>query len=85
MVNGLIGTVLSELLWLCGSFKTSSLIATCATALTIPYVHHGQGLLATALDDQEQQSLISDDQQDDNSDSSVQIVPDSEQNSTEQL
>ena len=36
VVNGLIGTVLSELLWLCGCFYTSSLIATCAMALTIP-------------------------------------------------
>ena len=36
MVNGLIGTVLSELLWLCGCFYTSSLIATLAISLTIP-------------------------------------------------
>ena len=36
VVNGLIGTVVSELLWLCGCFYTSSLIATCAMALTIP-------------------------------------------------
>jgi len=36
VVNGLIGTVLSELLWLCGCFYTSSLIATLAMGLTIP-------------------------------------------------
>jgi solute carrier family 35 protein F5 len=36
VVNGLIGTVLSELLWLWGCFYTSSLIATLAIGLTIP-------------------------------------------------
>jgi len=36
IANGLIGTVLSELLWLFGCFCTSSLIATLAISLTIP-------------------------------------------------
>lgn len=36
MCNGLIGTVLSELLWLWGCFLTSSLIATLSVSLTIP-------------------------------------------------
>ncbi|XP_022246997.1 solute carrier family 35 member F5-like [Limulus polyphemus] len=36
IVNGLIGTVLSELLWLWGCFLTSSLIATLSISLTIP-------------------------------------------------
>ena len=36
VLNGLIGTVLSELLWLWGCFYTSSLIATLAIGLTIP-------------------------------------------------
>jgi solute carrier family 35 protein F5 len=36
VVNGLIGTVLSELLWLLGCFYTSSLVATLAISLTIP-------------------------------------------------
>ncbi len=36
IVNGLIGTVLSELLWLLGCFYTSSLVATLAIGLTIP-------------------------------------------------
>lgn len=36
IVNGLIGTVLSEVLWLWGCFLTSSLIATLAISLTIP-------------------------------------------------
>ncbi|XP_061189405.1 solute carrier family 35 member F5-like isoform X1 [Saccostrea echinata] len=35
-INGLIGTVLSEVLWLWGCFLTSSLIATLALSLTIP-------------------------------------------------
>lgn len=35
-VNGLVGTVLSELLWLFGCFYTSSLVATLAISLTIP-------------------------------------------------
>ncbi|XP_071502654.1 solute carrier family 35 member F5-like [Diadema antillarum] len=35
-VNGLIGTVLSEFLWLWGCFLTSSLIATLSLSLTIP-------------------------------------------------
>lgn len=35
-VNGLIGTVLSELLWLWGCFLTSSLMATLSLSLTIP-------------------------------------------------
>nr|CAH0108781.1 unnamed protein product [Daphnia galeata] len=35
-LNGLIGTVLSEFLWLWGCFLTSSLIATLAMSLTIP-------------------------------------------------
>ena len=36
LVNGLVGTVVSELLWLLGCFYTSSLIATLAVSLTIP-------------------------------------------------
>lgn len=36
MCNGIIGTVLSELLWLWGCFLTSSLIATLSVSLTIP-------------------------------------------------
>ena len=36
LTNGLIGTVLSELLWLVGCFYTSSLVATLAISLTIP-------------------------------------------------
>jgi len=36
LVNGLIGTVLSELLWLWGCFLTSSLIGTLALSLTTP-------------------------------------------------
>lgn len=36
VVNGVVGTVLSELLWLLGCFYTSSLIATLAISLTIP-------------------------------------------------
>ncbi|XP_076046427.1 solute carrier family 35 member F5 isoform X2 [Oratosquilla oratoria] len=35
-VNGIIGTVLSELLWLWGCFLTSSLMATLSLSLTIP-------------------------------------------------
>lgn len=36
LLNGLVGTVLSEVLWLWGCFLTSSLIATVAISLTIP-------------------------------------------------
>ena len=36
VINGFIGTVLSELLWLLGCFYTSSLLATLAIGLTIP-------------------------------------------------
>ncbi|MGH0150478.1 UNVERIFIED_CONTAM: hypothetical protein FKN15_017706 [Acipenser sinensis] len=36
ILNGLIGTVLSEFLWLWGCFLTSSLIGTLALSLTIP-------------------------------------------------
>ncbi|XP_031725231.1 solute carrier family 35 member F5 [Anarrhichthys ocellatus] len=36
LINGLIGTVLSEFLWLWGCFLTSSLIGTMALSLTIP-------------------------------------------------
>ena len=36
LVNGVVGTVLSELLWLFGCFYTSSLIATLSISLTIP-------------------------------------------------
>lgn len=35
-INGLVGTVLSEFLWLWGCFLTSSLIATLSLSLTIP-------------------------------------------------
>lgn len=36
LVNGIVGTVISELLWLWGCFYTSSLVATLAISLTIP-------------------------------------------------
>ncbi|KAG8287208.1 hypothetical protein J6590_043578 [Homalodisca vitripennis] len=36
LLNGLVGTVLSEVLWLWGCFLTTSLIATVALSLTIP-------------------------------------------------
>lgn len=36
IINGLVGTVLSEVLWLWGCLLTSSLIATVALSLTIP-------------------------------------------------
>ncbi|XP_077865118.1 solute carrier family 35 member F5-like [Saccoglossus kowalevskii] len=36
VINGVVGTVLSEFLWLWGCFLTSSLIATLALSLTIP-------------------------------------------------
>jgi len=36
LLNGAVGTVLSELLWLFGCFYTSSLVATLAISLTIP-------------------------------------------------
>ncbi|XP_024869840.1 solute carrier family 35 member F5 [Temnothorax curvispinosus] len=36
IINGLIGTVLSEVLWLWGCFLTSSLVATMAVSLTMP-------------------------------------------------
>lgn len=36
LINGLVGTVFSEVLWLWGCFLTSSLIATVAISLTIP-------------------------------------------------
>lgn len=36
VINGLLGTVLSELLWLWGCFYTSSLVATLAISLNIP-------------------------------------------------
>lgn len=36
LLNGLLGTVVSEVLWLWGCFLTSSLIATIAISLTIP-------------------------------------------------
>ncbi|XP_039277857.1 LOW QUALITY PROTEIN: solute carrier family 35 member F5 [Nilaparvata lugens] len=36
LINGLVGTVFSEVLWLWGCFLTSSLIATVAMSLTIP-------------------------------------------------
>lgn len=36
LLNGLVGTVISELLWLWGCFLTSSLIATLSLSLTIP-------------------------------------------------
>ncbi|XP_026468944.1 solute carrier family 35 member F5-like isoform X3 [Ctenocephalides felis] len=36
LANGIVGTVLSEVLWLWGCFLTSSLIATVAISLTIP-------------------------------------------------
>uniref|UniRef100_A0A915IY45 Uncharacterized protein n=1 Tax=Romanomermis culicivorax TaxID=13658 RepID=A0A915IY45_ROMCU len=36
IVNGLLGTVLSEYLWLCGCFLTNSLTATLSLSLSIP-------------------------------------------------
>ena len=36
LMNGVVGTVFSELLWLFGCFYTSSLIATLSISLTIP-------------------------------------------------
>eukprot|EP00095_Tigriopus_kingsejongensis_P001336 snap_masked-scaffold1057_size73593-processed-gene-0.8 protein:Tk01336 transcript:snap_masked-scaffold1057_size73593-processed-gene-0.8-mRNA-1 annotation:"solute carrier family 35 member f5-like" len=36
VINGLVGTVFSELMWLWGCFYTSSLMATLAISLTIP-------------------------------------------------
>ncbi|XP_014489481.1 PREDICTED: solute carrier family 35 member F5 isoform X2 [Dinoponera quadriceps] len=36
IINGLIGTVLGEVLWLWGCFLTSSLVATLAVSLTMP-------------------------------------------------
>ncbi|TRY61755.1 hypothetical protein TCAL_09140 [Tigriopus californicus] len=36
VINGLVGTVFSELMWLWGCFYTSSLVATLAISLTIP-------------------------------------------------
>ena len=36
VVNGLVGTVLSEYLWLWGCFLTSSLVATLSLSLTVP-------------------------------------------------
>nr|XP_046908745.1 protein DDB_G0276689-like [Dermatophagoides farinae] len=36
LVNGLCGTVISELLWLLGSFMTSSLVGTISVSFTIP-------------------------------------------------
>ncbi len=36
LINGFVGTVLSELLWLWGCFYTSSLIATLSLSLTVP-------------------------------------------------
>jgi len=36
VINGVVGTVLSELMWLFGCFYTSSLIATLSISLTIP-------------------------------------------------
>ena len=36
IINGVVGTVLSELLWLWGCFLTSSLMATLSLSLTIP-------------------------------------------------
>jgi len=36
ILNGIVGTVLSELLWLMGCFYTSSLLATLSISLTIP-------------------------------------------------
>jgi len=36
IINGIIGTVISELLWLWGCLLTSSLMATLAIGLTIP-------------------------------------------------
>lgn len=45
LVNGIIGTVFSELLWLFGCFYTSSLVATLAISLTIPLTMFADVLL----------------------------------------
>ena len=47
LVNGVVGTVLSELLWLFGCFYTSSLIATLSISLTIPLTTFADVLVKT--------------------------------------
>ena len=46
-MNGVVGTVLSELLWLFGCFYTSSLIATLSISLTIPLTTFADVLVKT--------------------------------------
>jgi solute carrier family 35 protein F5 len=45
LVNSIVGTVFSELLWLFGCFYTSSLVATLAISLTIPLTMFADVLL----------------------------------------
>ena len=52
LVNGLVGTVLSELLWLFGCFYTSSLVATLAISLTIPLTMFADVLVKGVVYDQ---------------------------------
>jgi len=52
LVNGVVGTVLSELLWLFGCFYTSSLIATLSISLTIPLTTFADVLVKKVAYDQ---------------------------------
>jgi len=52
VVNGVVGTVLSELLWLFGCFYTSSLIATLSISLTIPLTTFADVLVKKVAYDQ---------------------------------
>jgi len=51
-LNGVVGTVLSELLWLLGCFYTSSLIATLSISLTIPLTTFADVLVKRVAYDQ---------------------------------
>jgi len=52
LINGIVGTVLSELLWLFGCFYTSSLIATLSISLTIPLTTFADVLIKNVEYDQ---------------------------------
>jgi len=52
LVNGVVGTVLSELLWLFGCFYTSSLIATLSLSLNIPLTTFADVLVKRVAYDQ---------------------------------
>jgi len=52
VVNGVVGTVLSELMWLFGCFYTSSLIATLSISLTIPLTTFADVLIKKVAYDQ---------------------------------